>query len=182
MESSRNIDISNSLSDSFKIKRSSTFHSKTPRLLDGLEYQHKYSESELQIKLTSYLTQKQHIETSLLEILMTSAKHKSNKFIPKRAYATLENVIERIKCLPVIYYAVTKNFEHMEKENNKTNWDELFQWDIEKLNAQKDAMFALFPQYNLNDYEEVVNGTRIICASSVLISLNCVETIINRIY
>ena len=110
MESASILESNGSLSRSFKIKRSWTFQSKQPRLLDGLEYQHKYSESELQIKMTSYLTQKQYVETSLLDILETAAEHKNNKFIPKRAYATLEVVVQKIKCLPVLYYAITQNF------------------------------------------------------------------------
>lgn len=167
MESAPELSHHSSLSSSFKLKRSETFKTKRPRLLDGLEYQSKFTDAELQVKLTNYLSQKQYVETSLIELLETAAITKTNKFIPKSVYDTLSVVLERIKCLPVLYYAITKNFEHMNKENSRTDWKTLYNWDMESLVKQQNTMFETYPHLDSKLFVEVVEGERILCSSAV---------------
>lgn len=183
MESAPSFDPMRSLSTDFKIKRSSTFHSKQPRLLDGLEYQHKYSDDHLRIKLMEYLSQKQYIETNLLEVLITAATNKTNKFIPKRAYDWLELVIEKIKCLPVLYHAITKNLEAFEgAESVSSNSSNLYQWDEASLETQRTKMFESFPNFDCDHFKEIAEGNSSLCASAVLITMNCIESIIDHIF
>ena len=162
MECSDNPLRKNSLSNTFKLRRASTFHSKAPRLLEALEYQHKFSESELQMKMTSYLNNKQHIEVSLIEILTSVIESKSNKFIPKKMYDPMELSLAKIKSLPVLYYAITKNFEYMGEEAGITDWGSLYDWNERKIGVKKQQMLDQFPQFVPKVIEDIIEGETVI--------------------
>jgi hypothetical protein len=181
MENSPSIGSSSTLSETFKLKKSTTFRSKAPRLLEGLEYQHLFSESEFQMKMINYLNNKQWVEKNLCDMFDLAIETKTNKFIPKSMFDAIEASVQKIKCLPVLYYAIMKNFENTDEEETITEWASLCEWDLKFVTQQKQEMFTNFPQVREDNLEDVISGRIKLSPSAVMTVMNCLEKVAERI-
>ncbi|CAI2359787.1 unnamed protein product [Moneuplotes crassus] len=163
----------NSLSNEFKILRSSSFIPKTPRLFEALEYQHIYTEKDLLGLMKTYLEEKMTTEKELINTMEREMDYQLISHIPKQIHETLPEIIEKLRCLEVLYYVIIKNCDYIEEIG--TDFEINYEWDIEEIYKAKEKMYELYPSINPDTIEEFLKGKKTICVSAVKLTMNAIE-------
>ena len=170
---------SRALRSGLKIQRSSTFHAKTPRLLEALEYQNIYKESELFVKIKDYIENKIVYEEELIDFLENEVDEKIAKSFPAQIRENLPEIITKIKCLPVLYYLISQNIQYFESSIDDYSID--YTWDLEEIEAKKGLVYETFPLVDPDCIEDFLNGKKTLCASAVVLTINCFSNVIGVI-
>ncbi|CAI2359707.1 unnamed protein product [Moneuplotes crassus] len=163
----------NSLSNDFKIPRSTSFQPKTPRLFEALEYQHVYTETDLFQTMKVYLEQKISVEKELINFIEKEIDDKLMEHIPKQIHETLPEISEKIRCLEVVYYIILQHFNHFEASDGNSEVD--YDWDIEEISRVKEIMYEIFPTVKPDVIEEFLSGDRTICVSAVMLTMKAIN-------
>ena len=166
--------------------RNSSADNKSVNSFKWQRYQHKYSAIDLQIKMTNYLTLS-HIEKELVELLeyliaeLGEKKSKVKMKDSKNIAINMEIQLNKIKSLPVLYYAVTQNFKVMNQEENKTDWAQLYDWDLNQIEEQKNYVYENYEFVEPELVESVIQAEKVLWPAAVYLGIHTVETIVDNI-